>query len=77
LRSDSIAFAGPSETATTSPSPDASLIRNASSTACTSKGFKAVSPVRSSRFVAGSMRLWTVASGTCFTQTAILMAAPL
>ena len=73
LRSDSIAFSGPTETTTTSP-PRASLMRSASSTAFTSVALSAPSPVRSSRFVAGSMRRVAVASGTCFTQTAIFIA---
>jgi hypothetical protein len=51
------------------------LIRSASSTALRSVGSRVASPERSSRFVAGSIRLWTVATGTCFTQTAILIGA--
>ena len=74
LRSESTAFSGPSETRTTSP-PCASLIRSASSTAFKSIGLSAASPERSSRFVAGSIRLCTVASGTCLTQTAIFIGA--
>ena len=74
LRSESTAFAGPSDTSTTSP-PCASLMRSASSTAFRSVGLSAASPERSSRFVAGSIRLWTVASGTCLTQTAIFIGA--
>jgi hypothetical protein len=50
-----------------------SLIRSASSTALTSVALSAPSPERSSRLVAGSIRLADVASGTCFTQTAIFM----
>ncbi len=74
LRSDSIAFSGPSETRTTlAVSASASLIRSASSTAFRSVGFSAASPERSSRFVSGSIFLWTVASGTCLTQTAIFI----
>src|SRR5687768_1953808 len=74
FRSESTVFSGPSETSTTSP-PCASLIRSASSTAFRSVGLRAASPERSSRFVAGSIRLWTVASGTCLTQTAIFIGA--
>ena len=74
LRSESTAFSGPSDTSTTSP-PWASLIRSASSTAFRSVGLRVASPERSSRFVDGSIRLCTVASGTCFTQTAIFIGA--
>ena len=52
----------------------ASSIRSASSTAFRLVGLSAASPERSSRFVAGSIRLCTVASGTCLTQTAIFIA---
>ena len=72
-RSDSVAFAGPSVTRTTSPSP-ASLMRKASSTACTSKALRAPSTERSRRFVCGSIRFGAPASGTCFTHTAIFIA---
>src|SRR5205823_13398649 len=65
-------FAGPHEAGTTSP-PCASLVRSASSTAFRSVGLSAPSPGLSSRLEAGSIRLWTVASGTCLTQTAILI----
>ena len=73
FRSESTAFSGPSDTSTTSP-PCASLMRSASSTAFTSVAFSAPSPDRSSRFVAASTRLTDVASGTCFTHTAIFTA---
>ncbi len=72
FRSASAAFSGPTLTTTTSP-PCASLIRSASSTAFRSVAFKAPSPERSMRPVAGSMRFVAVASGTCFTHTAIFM----
>src|SRR6185312_5177508 len=55
--------------------PWASLMRSASSTAFRSVGLRVASPERSSRFVDGSIRLCTVASGTCFTQTAIFIGA--
>ncbi len=48
-------------------------MRRASSTAFRSVGLSAASPERSSRFVPGSIRLCTVASGTCLTQTAIFI----
>ena len=73
LRSESSAPAGPIDTRTTSPSPPASFSFSASSTACESKWLSAPSPERSSLFVPGSMRLWTAASGTSLTQTAIFI----
>jgi len=52
------------------------LIRRASSTALTSVAFNAPSPDRSSRFVPASRRRTDVASGTCFTHTAIFTSWP-
>ena len=75
LRSELTARSGPIETITTSPSPVASFSRSASSTAFASNAFSAPSPERSRRFVAASIRLCAVASGTSFTQTAIFIAA--
>ena len=69
-RSESVALTGPMETTTTSSS-ESPFSRSASSTALASKWFSAPSPERSSRFVCGSMRLCTAASGTSLTQTAI------
>ena len=75
FRSASIARSGPIETTTTSPSPDASLSFNASSTGYVSHSEIVSSPERSSRFVEGSRCRWEAASGTAFTQTAIFMGA--
>src|SRR3954452_25434595 len=77
FRSASIAFSGPIETMTTSPSPDASRSLSASSTAYVSKSEMASSTERSRRFVAVPMRRPAAASGTALTQTAIFMRARL